>query len=138
MDKCLCNASALLSQGFGQPLARRATRWLRNSYAKPLDISKANNVTLDYKVFFPDDFDWVKGGKLPGLYGGHTRCSGGNPALDCFSTRLMWRAGGAGELYLVRPGPSLSARVLTRLYVLVRAERSADFFLMYDTPSDGV
>ena len=107
-------------------------------YAKPLDISSANNATLEYKVFFPGDFDWVKGSKLPGLYGGHTRCSGGNPALDCFSTRLMWRAGGAGELYLERPGPSLSARVLTRLYVPVRAERSADSFIMYGTPSDGV
>jgi|SRR5712671_2106184 len=70
-------------------------------YATPLDLSNASSVTLEYRVFFPSDFDWVKGGKLPGLYGGHTRCSGGNPALDCFSTRLMWRAGGAGELYLV-------------------------------------
>ncbi|KAH9992477.1 hypothetical protein BJV77DRAFT_1060463 [Russula vinacea] len=31
-------------------------------YATPLDISKASNVTLEYKVFFPGDFDWVKGG----------------------------------------------------------------------------
>ncbi|KAI9462545.1 hypothetical protein F5148DRAFT_982769 [Russula earlei] len=72
-------------------------------YAAPLDVRKARNVTLEYKVFFPSDFDFVKGGKLPGLYGGHMRCSGGDPALDCFSTRLMWRAGGAGELYLYAP-----------------------------------
>lgn len=71
-------------------------------YASPLDITKAKNITFEYDVFFPSDFEWVKGGKLPGLYGGRTRCSGGDPALDCFSTRLMWRADGAGELYLVK------------------------------------
>ncbi|TFK25741.1 polysaccharide lyase family 14 protein, partial [Coprinopsis marcescibilis] len=60
----------------------------------------ATNVTLRYSVFFPKDFDWVLAGKLPGLYGGHTGCSGGNAALDCFSTRLMWRKDGLGELYL--------------------------------------
>jgi hypothetical protein len=70
-------------------------------YAAPLDISQASNVTLEYAVYFPEDFDWVKGGKLPGLFGGHESCSGGDDALDCFSTRLMWRAKGAGELYLV-------------------------------------
>jgi hypothetical protein len=78
-------------------------------YASPLDISRARSVTLEYKVFFPGDFEWVKGGKLPGLYGERTGCSGGDPALDCFSTRLMWRAGGAGELYLVSPQLTLPA-----------------------------
>ena len=71
-------------------------------YAVPLDLSSAKNVSLEYCVFFPVDYDWVKGGKLPGLYGGHTGCSGGNDALTCFSTRLMWRSEGMGELYLVR------------------------------------
>lgn len=71
-------------------------------YASPLNLSGARNVTLAYSVFFPADFDWVKGGKLPGLFGGHTGCSGGASARDCFSTRLMWRPQGVGELYLVR------------------------------------
>ncbi|KAG1778377.1 hypothetical protein EV702DRAFT_1196372 [Suillus placidus] len=72
-------------------------------YASPLNLSDARNVTMEYSVYFPADFDWVKGGKLPGLYGGHTGCSGGAAAEDCFSTRLMWRQGGAGELYLYAP-----------------------------------
>lgn len=42
----------------------------------------------------------MKGGKLPGLYGGKKSCTGGDPANDCFSTRLMWRENGQGELYL--------------------------------------
>ncbi|THG98651.1 hypothetical protein EW145_g7390, partial [Phellinidium pouzarii] len=72
-------------------------------YATPLPLGNASNVTLEYSVYFPDDFDWVNGGKLPGLYGGHMTCSGGDDATTCFSTRLMWRAGGAGELYLYAP-----------------------------------
>ncbi|WVQ67295.1 uncharacterized protein L199_005490 [Kwoniella botswanensis] len=72
-------------------------------YAAPMDITKATNASLEYSVYFPPDFDFVKGGKLPGLYGGHKGCSGGNAAEDCFSTRLMWRAGGQGELYLYAP-----------------------------------
>lgn len=71
-------------------------------YATPLDISSAQNVSLKYSVFFPDNFDFVLAGKMPGLYAGHRGCSGGNAAIDCFSTRLMWRKEGAGELYLVR------------------------------------
>ena len=71
-------------------------------YAAPLDLRHARSVTFAYSVFFPSDFEWVKGGKLPGLYGGRTGCSGGDAADDCFSTRMMWRKGGAGELYLVR------------------------------------
>lgn len=70
-------------------------------YASPLDLAEARSVTLSYCVFFPVDFKWVKGGKLPGLYGGHVGCSGGHSARTCFSTRLMWRAHGIGELYLV-------------------------------------
>jgi len=67
-------------------------------YTSPIDIASARNVTLQYSVFFPLGFDFVLGGKMPGLYGGHT---GGDPAMDCFSTRFMWREDGIGELYLV-------------------------------------
>lgn len=70
-------------------------------YAAPISLISARNVSLEYSVFFPLDFDWQQGGKLPGLYGGHKTCSGGDSALTCFSTRLMWRKQGAGELYLV-------------------------------------
>ena len=71
-------------------------------YGSPLaSIKSARNVSMEYAVFFPKNFQWVLGGKLPGLYGGRPGCSGGDAAEDCFSTRLMWRAKGAGELYLV-------------------------------------
>ncbi|KAK0492094.1 hypothetical protein EDD18DRAFT_1310997 [Armillaria luteobubalina] len=63
-------------------------------YAEPLDIKQAR------KRY---DFDFVLAGKLPGLYGGHGGCSGGVSATDCFSTRMMWRKDGEGELYLYAP-----------------------------------
>ncbi|BGP05783.1 hypothetical protein JCM10049v2_001596 [Rhodotorula toruloides] len=72
-------------------------------YTSKIDITQATNVSFSYSVFFPVGFDFVKGGKLPGLYGGKTACSGGSAAEDCFSTRLMFRKGGMGELYLYAP-----------------------------------
>ncbi|TDL26253.1 hypothetical protein BD410DRAFT_716570 [Rickenella mellea] len=61
------------------------------------------SMMLTYEVAFDAGFDWVKGGKLPGLRGGPstTGCSGGNESngTDCFSTRLMWRTDGQGEVY---------------------------------------
>ncbi|GAA5847207.1 hypothetical protein JCM9279_006137 [Rhodotorula babjevae] len=58
---------------------------------------------LKYEVAFDPDFAWMRGGKLPGLYGAApgaaARCSGGHHGSDCFSARLMWRNRGAGEVY---------------------------------------
>lgn len=52
----------------------------------------AQSATLTYKVMFPIGFDFVRGGKLPGLYGG-TAPRGGKlvAADDGFSIRIMWR-----------------------------------------------
>ena len=51
---------------------------------------------------FARDFEWVKGGKLPGLCGGPDNVSGGRPAngTNGWSARLMWRAEGRGEAYV--------------------------------------
>ena len=59
---------------------------------------------LRYFVRFASDFDFVKGGKLPGFYGG-TNISGGNVpnGTDGFSTRFMWRTEGQGEVYVYMP-----------------------------------
>jgi hypothetical protein len=51
-------------------------------YGHPLDLSHAKNATLEYSVYFPIDFDFVKGGKLPGLYGGHGGCTGGSASPE--------------------------------------------------------
>ncbi|KAJ3010799.1 hypothetical protein HKX48_007199 [Thoreauomyces humboldtii] len=69
-------------------------------YASPLSMTKTVTAELTYQVFFPKGFNFVLGGKLPGLYGGHSGCTGGNSALDCFSTRFMFRTKGLGEIYM--------------------------------------
>ncbi|KAI8799817.1 hypothetical protein BJ742DRAFT_686759 [Cladochytrium replicatum] len=69
-------------------------------YAVPIDLSQATQVQLDYQWMPEAGFNFVMGGKLPGLYGGRKSCSGGDKAVDCFSTRYMFRQQGLGEAYL--------------------------------------
>lgn len=70
------------------------------------------------QVAFDPTFDWVKGGKLPGLYGAAPNataiCTGGNHEPDCFSARLMWRNRGIGEGGS-RSHPSGGVAILTLL-----------------------
>ncbi|QRV79515.1 polysaccharide lyase family 14 protein [Ceratobasidium sp. AG-Ba] len=65
--------------------------------------SNLQSMILSYEVAFDANFNFVKGGKLPGLRGGPDQlgCSGGKQpnGNDCFSTRLMWRTSGSGEIY---------------------------------------
>lgn len=69
----------------------------------------AQEVLMSYEVLFEDGFEWQKGGKLPGLYGGVGEfsygCTGGRNTdrCKCFNLRLMWREGGLGELYAYVP-----------------------------------
>lgn len=65
-------------------------------------FGKHDAAQLTYTVQFSKDFDWVKGGKLPGLSGGPANVSGGRPAdgTNGFSARLMWRKDGRGEAYV--------------------------------------
>ncbi|KAF9132379.1 hypothetical protein BGW39_000248 [Mortierella sp. 14UC] len=76
-------------------------------YAKPFgDDTPFEKMMISYDVAFPSGFDWVLGGKLPGIYGGnqHT-CTGGNQSTgdNCLSMRLMWRQDGGGEVYAYIP-----------------------------------
>ena len=88
--------------------------WLRVSYAVGQigpekggvgwrwPVGSHESAELRYTVRFSKDFDWVKGGKLPGLCGGPENVSGGRPATGAngFSARLMWRKDGRGEAYV--------------------------------------
>ncbi|KAH6893739.1 alginate lyase [Coprinopsis sp. MPI-PUGE-AT-0042] len=72
------------------------------------DLTAAKEATFGYSVYFPEGFEFVKGGKLPGFFGGNSNdlaysCSGGRKDVTCFSTRLMWRTNGAGEIYAYFP-----------------------------------
>lgn len=63
-----------------------------------------NHAVLSYWVRFPEDFDFVRGGKLPGLYGGRGNSGGKIPdGTDGFSFRLMWGKNGVGGVYAYLP-----------------------------------
>lgn len=69
-----------------------------------LGLPPRDSMYLRYYVKFSNNFEFVKGGKLPGLFGG-TNVSGGRvpDGTNGFSTRLMWRQGGKGEVYAYLP-----------------------------------
>jgi hypothetical protein len=69
-----------------------------------LGIPPQQVLRLSYFVRFSENFDFVKGGKLPGLFGGAGNNGGNMPTgTDGFSTRFMWRQGGDGEVYAYLP-----------------------------------
>jgi len=67
-----------------------------------MPFGKHETAEMSYTLRFSKDFDFVKGGKLPGLCGGPENVSGGRPAngQNGFSARLMWRRDGRGEAYV--------------------------------------
>lgn len=69
---------------------------------------KRDTVTVSYRVRFGSDFDFVKGGKLPGLCGSKCNTGGNVPTdTDGWSARLMWRdIDGKVVQYLYHPGQS--------------------------------
>lgn len=76
-------------------------------YLRPKGAPPADRLRLRFSVRFDEDFDFVKGGKLPGLFGGSAGSGGEIPdGRNGFSTRLMWRAKGDGEVYAYLPTSS--------------------------------
>lgn len=86
------SASPTVTRKTGAPVG--GAQW----YARPLPPQDL--LHLRYYVRFGEQFDFVKGGKLPGLFGG-TQASGGKKpdGTNGLSTRYMWRRQGDGELY---------------------------------------
>ena len=74
-------------------------------FYKTSDMPVVDEYELSYKVRFSPNFDFVKGGKLPGLYGGDRNASGQRipDGKTGWSTRFMWRAKGVGEVYTYMP-----------------------------------
>ena len=54
-------------------------------------LAGASVLYLAYHVKFPAGFDFGRGGKLPGLYGGPPGQESGGHHGQAFSTRYMWR-----------------------------------------------
>jgi hypothetical protein len=70
---------------------------------------QVDNACIRYRVRFGKNFDWSKGGKLPGLSGvapgvsPTTPAGGGNPGDKGWSGRLMWGSGGSISSYMYYP-----------------------------------
>ena len=67
------------------------------------DLEKATTLHLQYQVRFPTNFDFGRGGKLPGLYGGDPGSASGGRHGNAWSTRFMFRNGSKGEVYVYTP-----------------------------------
>lgn len=109
-----CGFEGGITEGRVQVVERDALKWLRVNFAVGkigpeeggagwrMPFGKHETAELSYTLRFSKDFDFVKGGKLPGLCGGPENVSGGRPAngRNGFSARLMWRRDGRGEAYV--------------------------------------
>jgi hypothetical protein len=90
-----------------------------------VELPPQREYRCSYRVRFPAGFDFVKGGKLPGLAGGTATTGMQRPNGDGWSARFMWRSGGELVLYLYhldqaeRQGDDipLSVRVPTNKWV---------------------
>jgi len=73
--------------------------------ALPLLKFPTNHLVYEYEVFFPEDFNFVKGGKLPGmgLGSGTESATGGDWKKDAGSVRIMWRERGQAIVYVYFP-----------------------------------
>ena len=72
----------------------------------PPDLTEATSLDLKYSLRFPTGFDFGKGGKLPGLFGGKIGEESGGVHGHGWSTRYMWRVRSgapAGEVYFYSP-----------------------------------
>lgn len=73
------------------------TQWQRTT--RPMEAAYVR-----YSVRFVDDFDFARGGKLPGLAGGEANTGGRMPTgTDGWSARMMWREEGCAVFYLYHP-----------------------------------
>lgn len=74
-------------------------------HCNPLDTFPVDHAVLEYEVFFPKNFEWVKGGKLPGMGigAGTESATGGEWCADGGSFRVMWRERGQAIGYLYLP-----------------------------------
>jgi hypothetical protein len=59
----------------------------------PTGMSRAQAACLSYQVFLPSDFDFARGGKLPGLFGG-SATSTETSVQSGFATRFTWDQSG--------------------------------------------
>lgn len=77
---------------------------------RPSGIENATAVCMGYSVWLPEDFDFKRGGTLPGVYGAGER---GFDEKVAFAARYMWREQGKTELLATLPGNNSEPRTVS-------------------------
>lgn len=79
-----------------------------------MKVPESDEILLSYSVRFEDGFNFVRGGKLPGLYGG-IPISGGkiSTGYNGYSTRIVWQVDGKGGVYAYLPTNSNKIKDVT-------------------------
>jgi len=109
-----CEYEDGLAEGHGEIVSREGVNWLRVLYPQGsfgadkggagwrFPFARHEAAELRYTVRFDEQFDFVKGGKLPGLCGGPKTITGGDMVNgeEGFSARVMWRKDGRGQAYV--------------------------------------
>lgn len=77
----------------------------KNGAVWRLDFDRSYEaIEVRFDVMFKENFGFVRGGKLPGLFGGEGNTGGNKPTgSDGFSARMMWREDGRVVQYLYYP-----------------------------------
>jgi hypothetical protein len=70
----------------------------------PSSFKPAEAACLSYSIYLSEDFDFGKGGRLPGLYGVAADQEQGAARNPAFSTLYAWRADGNGDIHTHLPG----------------------------------
>ncbi len=93
------SASQTVTKNEGAPVGG-----VQFNVALPSKWDNKERLNLGYSVRFPENFAFVKGGKLPGFYAGEVY-SGQRPpdGTNGFSTRYMWNREGRGSAYIYSP-----------------------------------
>jgi hypothetical protein len=114
----------------------------RTPFAR-MKVAVNDAIGLRYRVQFQDNFQFVRGGKLPGLYGGTANTGGQVPdGTDGFSLRFVWQAQGDGAVsaYLPTSGRWGSAFGLGQWRFLAGRIHELAIYARMNTPgrADGI
>jgi hypothetical protein len=88
--------SVRLPKGSASPLQPDSPKGGVSFPWEPRPVQGKTAACLSYSVLLPADFQFNRGGSLPGISGAGT----GLPSPDVFAARMMWREGGRGGVTL--------------------------------------
>jgi hypothetical protein len=104
-----------------------------------MGLASSSEVGLRFQVLLQDNFQFVRGGKLPGLYGGTANTGGRVPTgYDGFSVRFVWQAQGDGALSAYLPTSGKWGTVLGLGHWRFVPGRSTDLTLYLKMNTPGV